>query len=420
MEARGPATRRQSPAVAAIVRLEGGSMRLIRQLAATTATLLFLAGATPAGAAVSTPEERLETLFVSDTIKPDAFSTSFLAAVPAAEVARLIAGLTKAHGPLRSIVPDGRGFLVRLTRATVPASITLDAQGKVTGLWFGPATVLGGIADHAAAIRALAGATTLLVLSDGEEKIAHQADEPLAVGSAAKLAIIAALQEAITQDKLAWDQAVPLKPAWKSLPTGILQDWPAGTPLTIATLANLMISISDNTATDALIDILGREAVEAVTPANAPFPTTREFFTLKTEENDTMRAAWRSGDAAARRAILAGIAETPLPSAIHSATTHEVEWFMSARELCRLLDATAALPAFDINPGVARPDQWRDIAFKGGSEIGVLNLSSRVVGQDGRVHCVVASWNDDQALDEERLIAPYRAILARLAVPEKD
>ncbi|WP_018184557.1 serine hydrolase [Kaistia granuli] len=395
-------------------------MRLIRQLAATTAILLSLACATPAGAAVSAPEARLETLFASDRIKPDAFSASFLADVPAAEVARLIAGLTDAHGPLQSIVPDGSGFLVRLTRATVHASITLDAQGKITGLWFGPAAVLGGIADHAASIRALPGATTLLVLSDGKEEIAHLADEPFAVGSAAKLAILAALQTEIAQGKLTWDQAVPLKPAWKSLPTGILQDWPAGTPLTVATLANLMISISDNTATDALIDILGREAVEAVTPANAPFPTTRQFFTLKTEDNGALRAAWRSGDAAARRAILAGIADAPLPSAISSTTTHEVEWFMSARELCRLLDATAALPAFDINPGVARPDQWRDIAFKGGSEIGVLNLSSRVVGQDGRVHCVVASWNDDEALDDERLIAPYRAILARLAVPEKD
>lgn len=49
----------------------------------------------------------------------------------------------------------------------------------------------------------------------------------------------------------------------------------------------------------------------------------------------------------------------------------------------------------------------------------MLNLSSRVVDQDGRAYCIVATWNDDAALDDERLIAPYRSILSRLAAQEK-
>jgi len=48
----------------------------------------------------------------------------------------------------------------------------------------------------------------------------------------------------------------------------------------------------------------------------------------------------------------------------------------------------------------------------------VLNLSTRVVDKDGGVHCVVASWNDDAPLDDERLFAPYRGILNRLAERE--
>jgi hypothetical protein len=40
------------------------------------------------------------------------------------------------------------------------------------------------------------------------------------------------------------------------------------------------------------------------------------------------------------------------------------------------------------------------------------------VGADSRVHCVVASWNNDAALDDNRLFEPYRGILNRLAERE--
>ena len=133
-----------------------------------------------------------------------------------------------------------------------------------------------------------------------------------------------------------------------------------------------------------------------------------------------MRTAWIEGDAGARRTLLAEIADRPLPKItdLSAAATHAVEWFLSAREICRLLDATAELGSVGINPGVAEREPWKSVAYKGGSELGVLNLSTRVVGHDGRVHCVVASWNHDAALDDQRLIAPYRGILNRLAERE--
>jgi beta-lactamase class A len=191
----------------------------------------------------------------------------------------------------------------------------LNRNGRIAGLWFGTAETLGSIADLAGEIQALPGTTALLVISDGKDVVAHAAEQSLAVGSAAKLAILVAVRNAVEQGKLRWDQVVPLDPAWKSLPSGQLQDWPDGTPLTLATLANLMISVSDNTATDALVRIVGREAVEAVSPSNAPFPTTRELFTLKTTANAPRRAEWLAGNEDARRAILARIADEPLPSA---------------------------------------------------------------------------------------------------------
>lgn len=370
-------------------------------------------------AEMMTPQKTLESLFSGKTISAERFTPGFLAQVPATQVTQIISGMTQSHGALASVDAAENGFTLHFQHADVPARIVLDADGHITGLWFGPAQAQGDINTQAAAIGALPGRTALLVLTNGKPIAAHGEATPLAVGSAAKLAILLALKQAVAQKRLAWDQVVTLDPAWKSLPSGQLQNWPDGTPITIATLSHLMISISDNTATDALIRLVGRQAVEAISPRNAPFLTTRELFTLKTQETAPLRAQWQSGDAALRRAILGRIADAPLPqpAAFSQGITHEVEWFMTAQELCSLLDATADMPSVGINPGPIDRKDWQNIAHKGGSEIGVLNLSSRFTGKDGRVHCVVATWNSDGPLDENKLFAPYRGLVAQLAKP---
>ena len=91
-----------------------------------------------------------------------------------------------------------------------------------------------------------------------------------AVGSAFKLAVLAALKDQVAAGALAWDDVATLEAGHISLPSGILQAWPVGSPLTIHTLASLMISVSDNTATDALIALLGRDLIESYTTLNHP------------------------------------------------------------------------------------------------------------------------------------------------------
>jgi hypothetical protein len=332
-------------------------------------------------------------------------------------VTQIISGIKQSEGSLMGVDATEDGFMLRFERAEVPARITLDAEGRIIGLWFGPAQAQGDIGTLIATIKALPGHTSLLVTTDSKPIAAYEADTPLAVGSAAKLAVLLAVKRAIAQKRLTWDTVVKLDPSWKSLPSGQLQDWPDSTPVTLATLAHLMISISDNTATDALIRLVGREAVDAITPRNTPFLTTRELFTLKMQESVSLRREWQSGDATLRRTILHHIADAPLPlpNAISPAATHEIEWFMTAKELCGLLDATADLPSVGINAGPIDRDGWRNVAYKGGSEVGVLNLSSRLTDKNGRVYCVVATWNDDVPLDENKLISPYRGLLRRLA-----
>jgi beta-lactamase class A len=65
---------------------------------------------------------------------------------------------------------------------------------------------------------------------------------------------------------MGWADVVALQEQWRALPSGVLQDWPLGTHLTVESLAVLMISISDNTAADALAGLVGCAEVEQVAP----------------------------------------------------------------------------------------------------------------------------------------------------------
>ncbi len=352
----------------------------------------------------------------------DWFAPSFLAEVSADRVAAIVKQLVDQYGGLSEVAGRGGQLTVRLQRAEVPTAAVLDAEGRFTGLFFQtPIPTAGSLDDAVAAIAALPGKTSVLVLTNGETRGAHEPDAVLAVGSAMKLAILAALDRAVAEKRLAFDQVVKLDPAWRTVPTSTLIGWPAGTPLTIATLANFMISVSDNMATDGLIGLVGRAAIEALTPRNAPFLTTAEVFKLQADPAEAK--AWFAADEAGRRALLPQLDALPLPG-VDRLAKHPTgaEWFLTARELCALLDRVAGSPALTINPGLADPRDWQAVAFKGGSDVGVLNLSTRLVAADGTVHCVVVTWNGDGPLPEMTLAPLYRGLLRQLqtgAAPRK-
>lgn len=392
-------------------------VRAVRTVCAAVAAVVAVA-ITSAAAQPITTNDAVARLF-HEEIQADWFDDAFLAQVPVQQLNAVIGALTSQFGPLVEVTGEGGQLTTRLEGATMATQIVLDAEGRIAGLFFGPPVpVETNLDDLIADIAALPGETSVLVLTNGEVTASLNPEAPLAVGSAFKLAVLAALTNQVAAGNLSWDDVVAFDPAWRSLPTGILQSWPEGTPLTLATLANLMISISDNTATDALIAVVGRETVEAVSPRNTPFLTTGELFRLKSRGHDDLAAAWLAAeDEAARRAIVAQLDALALPSAaqLQAAPNNAIEWHFTAGELCALLAQVSDNPAFAINAGVADAGDWAHVAFKGGSEAGVLNLSTLVTAADGTMHCVVATWNDDATLDDQALITPYAGILAALA-----
>ena len=363
----------------------------------------------PAGASAQEVDVRaaLERFFSAEELQEDWFAESFLDAVPFAQIPLIRDRMTADLGAYRTLRRDDDRWMALYEKGRLPALAQVDAQGRFVGLrLLTPVPLVASFEELAERVGAMPGRSALLVSVDGEDQLALAADEPLAVGSAFKLVVLKALAEEIEAGRRAWDDTVELGAEHRSLPSGRLRNWPAGSPLTLHTLAAGMIAESDNTATDALVHVLGRERVEQADPSgrNRPFLTTAEAFRLKDPAHAEFLERWRTGDEEQRRRILAEMADLPLPSVdlfLGEPRATDVEWFLSARELCALIDAVAALDLTTINPGVVVPEEGERVAYKGGSEPGVLNLTTWIRLADGREGCVCLTREDEKAVDLE-------------------
>jgi beta-lactamase class A len=388
-------------------------------VAAPTGSIVAAPSASAAAARAVDPPEALTRLFTQHPARAEWFAPAFLDQVPFPQIEKLLASFADL-GAFEAAAPSGdHAYVARFAHGTMECGVQLDGEGRFIGLLLKPPVYEKLTLEQVAAeLRALPGRVTLLVTTDDVSKLEIDADRPMAVGSTHKLWILRTLMEQIKAKKRDWKDVVRLRREWKTLPSGLLQDWPDETPLTIETLATLMISRSDNTATNAMLSIVGRESVEA-NSTERPFLSTREFFVLKWGGDDRL-AAYRKADEKGRRAILAEVDKLPNPPVEKvdqsKVKALDVEWHYSARQKCTMMKSVAALPMMGVNPGVAHRQDWSKIAYKGGSEPGVLDMTTQVTSLDGKhTHCVSVSWNDEAApVDDTKLALLYEKLLAVL------
>jgi beta-lactamase class A len=367
------------------------------------------------------PSAALDRLFTSPQIQSHWFADLFLQQVPLSQVEQIVAGLRQTLGTYQQVQPEGSNYRIVFASGKVPTQIALNAEGQIVGLFFSPPqpnAISAAVAIEQ--LKALPGQTNLLILKNGEVQAAYNADQPLAVGSSFKLAVLLALRQQIERGDRSWAEVVPLRPQDKSRFGGILETWYDGALLTLQSLATLMISQSDNTATDVLINYMGREAIESLSPRNQPFLTTRELMILKAPQNAAVLQRYQSADTTQRRQILSDLAQLPLPDRADLAAVTQpvaidsVEWSFTPRELCTLMQQVEDLPLMSLNPGVDLTG-WSRFAYKGGSEAGVLNLTHWLQAPDGTPYCVSATWNNAAApLDEAQFFTLYSALVAGL------
>jgi len=397
------------------------------------------ASATPLEAGART----LVTVINATAVPEEAFTAGLLAQVPYEQIAAVTSNLTGQFGPATAVeaiepVNDTAGIVaIRLEQAVVRFRVSVDPgdANRLNGLFVYDVTPIGDTPEKIAAdLAALPGSVNAWFGPLGSAPvISRNPDTPLALGSTFKLYVLAALAEDVKAGTRKWSDVVPL--AAKSFPSGQLQNWPTGVPITLHTLASLMISISDNTATDRLIAVLGKDRIvkwmadsgHSDPGLNTPLLTTRELFGFKAYSDD-VRALWRTGGVENREAaagIVSSSSQELTLDDVNAAFAKgpqalDIEWFASPTDLAKMLAhmrKTADPEVFAImaiNPS-ATPSikaNWRYIGFKGGSEPGVLNLTWLLTDKDGRDWVLTLGWNNPSAaLEEGKLEAIAQRIL---------
>ena len=351
------------------------------------------------------------------------FAASTLQQLPFAQIAEFVTDLVARCGDLETVhASDGPGnYVLQTARCELPTKLARVQSGEIVSLWFGaPARRDASLDEVLDALKRFDGMASYAVLENGNLIAGHAPDEPLAVGSSFKLIVLAALHERIEAREARWADVLTLSTRHVSLPAGRLRDMPPRSPLTLHTLAAMMISESDNTATDVLIDFVGRDRLEALSGLS-PFLSTREFFQLKSDPE--FYARYAEADPAARRELLAGLSDRPLPRVdpVLRPLQPHAEWWISTAALCAWIEKVAELELTQINPGPLDESRWRRVSFKGGSELGVLNLTASARDGDGdgdgdgREFCVSATWNATGPIDVEPLVERYATVFLSLS-----
>jgi len=405
---------------------------------------MFLLVAAPALAEPQPPSPGLRTgaervvALLKGEIQPAAvFNPAFRAQVPDAQIQGVVQQFTSQYGAvqgLAGIEPSSAqaGVIhVRYARAIVHMQVAVEpaAPHLVSGLLLTGADMQGDtMAAVLGELRQLPGQVNFAAARLGDDAPALlqslEPDRTLATGSTFKLFILGELSRQVQAGQRHWSDVVTIDRS--SIGGGTIAGFPRGAPVTLHTLASLMISTSDNSATDILLHVLGRENVERMMAAmgvrdparNRPLLSTLELGLIKAAPATSL-ALWQQADEATRRQILANDYAATDASRIDIALfagnpvrIDTVEWFASASDFVRVMDwlrlhaDPTAKAIMAISAGL--PQQARAAlqyaGFKGGSEPGVANLTYLVQTRSGAWYAISTGWNNPAApVDANRL-----------------
>lgn len=259
-----------------------------------------------------------------------------------------------------------------------------------------------------------------LTTSDKKVNLVHNGTEVFAIGSTFKLYILGSLVQSINNHEHTWDEILPLKEEWKSLPSGVMQDWPAGKELKLYEYAEKMISISDNTATDHLLYFLGRNNVEKMIPIMGnshellylPLLSTLEMFKLKWAINPIDTQNYLKQNQAERNQFLNLLSQVPRSQVgtngidLDKPTLiNQLEWYATTPENCDAMFWLATQNSSEVRSILSKnvpfitdagseQSHWSYAGYKGGSEPGVLSMTFLLESKKGNRSCFSISWNN--------------------------
>jgi hypothetical protein len=380
------------------------------------------------------------------------FTPQFLNDVPDARLRAIAASVRAQLGRAagyRSVTTRGSRraeLVIDYAGGTARGSIVLEQgmPGRIAGFWIdaveaADVAALRTLDEVAAKFAVLPGTTGFVVADLGQPAAAaHEADRPLAIGSAFKLVILAELVRAIEAGERRWGDTITI--GTRELPAGAFRTLAPRGQVTLGKLAEEMIRVSDNSATDMLLYELGRERVEAMqttigfrhAAANVPFLSTMELFKLKGVDGGALGRRYLAATTTERRRLLDGEVARRTGADVGAlfsdgrpVMADSIEWFASPMDLVRAMTwfaERAGRPAGDealrilaLNPGPAASlgSRFGYVGYKGGSEPGVVNMTALTRNAAGRWTVVMATWNNPvAAVDEARFGALVTRTLA--------
>lgn len=294
------------------------------------------------------------------------------------------------------------------------------------------------VADAHAALATLPGHTGFAfteLTEDGPVLLAGvRQDEKFAVGSTFKLFILGTLADDVNNDRRQLDSIMRLERKLDGPPASEMAQWPAGSPVTLYTLALKMIWISDNTATDHLHYLLGRERIEQMMQTmgsmhpqwNRPLLSTREMTQLRDKKTGMPGREYQTLDDAAKRKFLAvRLHATGNYDALDFDTSaYDVsEWYATP------LDMAGAFAWLKSHTEVDQPAHrlrdvltvdakltydsriWPYVGFKGGSEDQILAGNWLLKNANGHWYTFHLYWNNPQGkADPQKLLEALNVI----------
>ncbi|NCB38781.1 MAG: hypothetical protein EOM80_08425 [Erysipelotrichia bacterium] len=344
-----------------------------------------------------TPEEAYGRIFASDTTAlSHIFDDGFLSSISEEKIIEIAKYYKTALGNLKKVEHKEKSFKLLFEKGHTASTISINANNKISSLWFGvPEQANDSFEEIIKTLKQLPDKVSICLIrhdrpestfAEGQVIAELNADTPMGCGSAFKLFLLKAIEDEIAAGKRTWTDVVELKEEWKSFPSGILQEWHAGSRHTLETIAGLMISISDNTATDHIFNTIGRDNLRKYFPESCKdIFNTSQMLKMKFYFPDKAKAFIKA-DTAGKTEILNEI-DAILPNSIASysilysisqpAMIDELEWFVSTRKLCETIYSLKESKIIKINPanGIVDKKDWHMVGFKGGSEPGVLNYT---------------------------------------------
>ncbi len=380
-------------------------------------------------------KSHFDSVFLSE-VSPRKLNTALAQVTGSGEVS-LDGILTETPASLAAVATFGTGEW--------KITMSVDTAGLIAGLVLAPyvSATFTTWAEVDSTLTNLAPDVSFLaarVSSSGTCTPIHQLDSstPRPLASQFKLFVLGALAEQIASGHVSWNQRLTVQQSSKSIGnapgSGSLQFSPVGTRVTVQETATKMISISDNTAADMLIELLGRAEVEVQVrkwstdqSADEPFLTTREALMLHYANYPTLANEYLALTPSERASFLTSSVDTlPLSDVEESNEPRDIdsiEWFASPVDICRAFAGLQVLSAKSVLSPLASilslnsggigldPSEWPTVWYKGGSEPGVLTLGYLARDSEGRTYVVTAMLsNPDSALSPDAVLQVLTAV----------